>query len=170
MTLSEYLSTRPHDTTIYRYVGTIWGDDDTAQTGAEWANTIAQLVEAGCEADGEIVDHPANGGGDGYYVQSQGVWNHDSQGGQEQVLEVAQSRVKGCIHCAFGQWPRSERCNDGCDNHGPDKYAGVHGPNAYVTCPNCGSRDTGWGRTPDEAHCMDCGCSLRYDSAREEWV
>ena len=85
-------------------------------------------------------------------------------------METIETKVKGCFRCAFGAWPRSAACIQDCDNHGPDKYPAVHGPNASVLCPACGSTETGWGRTSDQAFCLECGRSHQCDLVRDQYV
>lgn len=49
----------------WNYVGTIWGPDEWDGTSEDFAQAIRQF-----DGDGEMIDHPAYGGRDGFYEQS----------------------------------------------------------------------------------------------------
>lgn len=53
----------------FEYVGTIYGADGGEMTGAEIAAMIADI-----DPGAEMIDHPADGGRDGFYQQSGDVW------------------------------------------------------------------------------------------------
>lgn len=52
----------------FEYVGTIYGPDAYTMTGEEVADMIEQL-----EPTAEMIDHPAYGGTNGFYVQSNNI-------------------------------------------------------------------------------------------------
>ena len=91
MTIVEYLH---DDTGSYRYVGTIWGDDDDGEPlpASEWAEMVADMG-----SDGEVIDHPTNThlsdsiladdpDQGGYYLQDNDIW-YRGYLTQEVVLE-----------------------------------------------------------------------------------
>lgn len=63
MMTAEYFRNRNSEQ--FEYVGTIYGDNAQTMTGEEIADMIEQL-----DPTAEMVDHPANGGRDGFYTQS----------------------------------------------------------------------------------------------------
>lgn len=56
---------RNHSNDQFEYVGTIYGTDTQTMTGEEIADMIEQL-----DPSAKMIDHPANGGSNGFYHQS----------------------------------------------------------------------------------------------------
>jgi hypothetical protein len=83
MKLSEYLKTRNKQS--FQYVGTIFGtsQDDWTPTGEE----VVKFLEEIPGMDGEIIEHPTNGGEGGFYFQSDSI-HYKSGIIQEEVLKT----------------------------------------------------------------------------------
>ena len=66
-TVTSFLRERPDK--IWRYVGTIWGNEEYTSTGREIANQIEDI-----QYGGDMVEHPTTGTDEaGYYLQSGNV-------------------------------------------------------------------------------------------------
>lgn len=66
MTAKQYFT--QNASANFKYVGTIYGSDEQKMTGAEIADMLNQIGD-----NPEMVDHPANGGDKGFYLQSNNV-------------------------------------------------------------------------------------------------
>jgi hypothetical protein len=82
MKLSEFLSQRCSDET-FRYVGTAWGSDPWEATGAE----IAEMISGDPDYDADDTDHPAYGGQNGWYTESENIGLIAERGYQQIILE-----------------------------------------------------------------------------------
>jgi hypothetical protein len=71
----------------YIYVGTIWGSQRVEMSGQE----VLELLENNPSLDGKMIEHPSQGGDDGYYYQGEEIW-YKSDLTQECVLRFTQSQ------------------------------------------------------------------------------
>ncbi|MHC4195646.1 MAG: hypothetical protein ACYSQZ_06850 [Planctomycetota bacterium] len=79
-TLVEYF--KRNKRTEWNYVGTIYGTHPHSDDGLGFAEMLADI-----DPQAEMVDHPAYGGADGFYIQSGDIW-HRLDGADELVFEA----------------------------------------------------------------------------------
>jgi len=80
MKLSEFLN--QNKSVRYRYVGDAWGSEAWTAAGA----TIAKMIQGDPDYDVDDTDHPAYGGTDGWYTESENIGLVGPQGYQQIIL------------------------------------------------------------------------------------
>ncbi|MHC4687417.1 MAG: hypothetical protein ACYTEW_24380 [Planctomycetota bacterium] len=78
--LVEYFKRNKH--TEWNYVGTIYGTPPHSDDGLGFSEMLSDI-----DPQAEMVDHPAYGGADGFYIQSDDIW-YTGEGVQELVFEA----------------------------------------------------------------------------------